>query len=238
MGKQYRLKSILGDGNGIVVVALDHPRTLFVPELTDPTDLIRRCRLRGVRGFLVTAAAAARFEPHFAPVPVIVSLAGEPSQAQRLVDWAVRFGASSIKVEVFPEGGLERASYTYLEDVAVAASDSGLPVMGEVIPHGFRSPEAWTMEALRRGARMAAEAGADYLKLPLPSDGGTSEVTEYASVPVLFLGGCVSGTFAEFVERSRLAKAEGAAGMVVGRYLFEDIRNLESNLDDLTAALR
>jgi DhnA family fructose-bisphosphate aldolase class Ia len=69
--------------------------------------------------------------------------------------------------------------------------------------------------------RRAAEAGADLAKIPPPTEGTLSEVTEYASVPVLLLGGARRGKLDDMLARVR-ELGPSVDGLVFGRYVVED----------------
>jgi DhnA family fructose-bisphosphate aldolase class Ia len=93
--------------------------------------------------------------------------------------------------------------------------------MAEVVPGGFDEVSVHTATNLRDSVRRAAEAGADIAKIPPPSDGSLAEVTEYASVPVLLLGGARRGGLQEVLARVRQL-GSAVDGLVFGRYVVED----------------
>jgi DhnA family fructose-bisphosphate aldolase class Ia len=93
--------------------------------------------------------------------------------------------------------------------------------MAEVVPGGFEQVAVHTASNLRQSIRRAAEAGADIAKIPPPSDGTLLEVTEYASIPVLLLGGARQAGLDEMLSRVRQL-GSAVAGLVFGRYVVED----------------
>ena len=93
--------------------------------------------------------------------------------------------------------------------------------MAEVVPGGFDEVALHTASNLRDSVRRAAEAGADLAKIPPPSEGQLSEVTEYTSVPVLLLGGARRGGLDDVLTRVR-RHAPFVDGLVFGRYVVED----------------
>ena len=110
-------------------------------------------------------------------------------RAQQVVEQAVAFGASALKYEVYPYSDREVTTMRCLEALAIHADRWSLPIMAEVVPGGFEQVAVHTAFNLRLSVRRAAEAGADLAKIPPPSEGELSEVAEFASIPLLLLGG-------------------------------------------------
>ena len=71
-------------------------------------------------------------------------------------------------------------------------------------------------------ARLAAELGADLVKTPWTGPEAFREVVAGCPVPLLVSGGRRVGPLADAVDRAREAVACGAAGVVYGRYVFQD----------------
>ena len=126
-----------------------------------------------------------------------------------------------MKYEVYPYSDREVATMRCLEALAIHADRWELPVMAEVVPGGFEQVAVHTASNLRQSIRRAAEAGADIAKIPPPSDGTLLEVTEYASIPVLLLGGARQAGLDEMLSRVRQL-GSAVAGLVFGRYVVED----------------
>ena len=119
-----------------------------------------------------------------------------------------------------------------LEALAIHADRWNIPVMAEVVPGGFEQVAVHTASNLRQSIRRAAEAGADLAKIPPPTEGTLTEIIEYASIPVLLLGGARRGSLEEVLERVRQL-APSVDGLVFGRNVVEDPHPAE-----VVAALR
>ncbi len=76
--------------------------------------------------------------------------------------------------------------------------------MAEVVPGGFAKAVPWSVENISRGARIAAEVGADMIKTMCPPDPlEMAVVVESCPVPVVGLGGPKLESEDEVVELAR-----------------------------------
>ena len=79
--------------------------------------------------------------------------------------------------------------------------------------------------ALAHAARLAAELGADIIKLPSPeNDRILAEITRGLPVPVVVAGGSRVPDTRVFLERVEKAMGAGARGVAVGRNIFQHER--------------
>jgi DhnA family fructose-bisphosphate aldolase class Ia len=76
-----------------------------------------------------------------------------------------------------------------------------------------------TAESVAIAARVGAELGADWMKIPYAS--GFSHVTETCYVPVVILGGAKKGSEQTMLQTIREALDAGAVGVAVGRNIFQ-----------------
>lgn len=98
----------------------------------------------------------------------------------------------------------------------------GLPVLVEGLIRGPKvvgaEQEAGNVATV---ARMAAEAGADMLKIEWPgSADALARIVQDVAVPVIVLGGSKRG-FDEILEQARGVRESGAFGVVYGRNIFQ-----------------
>jgi fructose-bisphosphate aldolase, class I len=221
-----RMQQLLPPGRKSLIVAMDQPRAIYSAALARPGQVLDNLRHADVDAYLMTLATARHFEAHLAGRPVVISVSQDYQEPARVVEQAVAFGATALKYEVYPCGDRESATMRGLEALAVHADRWRLPVMAEVVPGGFDEVKVHTAENLRDSVRRAVEAGADIAKIPPPSSGSLSEVTEYASVPVLLLGGARRGGLDEATARAR-DLGRFVDGLVFGRYIVEDPKPAE-----------
>ena len=216
MGHLLRMQRLLTPGRKSLIVAMDQPRAIYSGALAAPTVVLDNLQPADVDGYLITLATARHAERHLAGRPIVVSVSQDFDDPQAVVEQSVAFGATAVKYEVYPYSDREKQTMHGLEALAVHASRWGMPVMAEVVPGGFDEVSLHTSTNLRDSVRRAAEAGADLAKIPLPSQGELGEVTEYASVPVLLLGGARTGGLDEVLARVRQF-APFVSGLVFGR---------------------
>ena len=91
--------------------------------------------------------------------------------------------------------------------------------MVEMVPGGWDATREFRrVERLAVAARTAAELGAGVVKTFEPESGEeTRQLVEYATVPVLLLGGGPQGDRSVLRRRVAQSLAAGAAGLVIGR---------------------
>jgi class I fructose-bisphosphate aldolase len=109
-----------------------------------------------------------------------------------------------------------------LRELAAMASAYGLPFLAEAIPVSFTATEAHTVANIADAARICAEAGADFIKVPFA--GTVREyraVIEAAFVPVVVLGGARLADPVDALRMASEAMEAGAYGVVFGRNVFQ-----------------
>jgi DhnA family fructose-bisphosphate aldolase class Ia len=136
------------------------------------------------------------------------------------VDDAIRIGADAVAVSAFPGAPEEEDSLRSLAMIIGEAHAWGLPVMGEMVPGGFDSPDHMrSAESIAIAARVGAEIGADWVKIPYAP--GFKAVTSTCYVPAVILGGAKKGSERDMLEKIRAALDVGAKGVAIGRNIFQ-----------------
>lgn len=133
---------------------------------------------------------------------------------------ALQMGASAITIycfigysDAFEAGNIEQAAVFAQECRRV-----GLPLIIEPMAVGGLVTGVNIAEVLIASARIAAEIGADALKIPYTGDGMTfKKLVDQANVPVLVLGGAKSEVPRDALELVDEALRAGARGTVFGR---------------------
>jgi len=216
-----RLRRLFGDDGRSLVVAMDHPAFAdqVQPGLADPEPIIRAVVAAGSDALLLPPGSAERWSSAVDRAALIVSL---PLDDRRGVATALRIGADAVKVITcpwLPGGPDERGRLSVL---AAECHRWGLPLMVETVPGGWDATgEFRSVERLAVAARTAAELGADVVKTFAPESGEeTRQLVEYATVPVLLLGGGPQGDRSVLRRRVAQSLAAGAAGLVIGRNIW------------------
>jgi DhnA family fructose-bisphosphate aldolase class Ia len=136
------------------------------------------------------------------------------------VEDALRMGADAVAVSAFPGSAKEEATLETLAHVVGEAHAWGVPVMGELVPGGFDSgPEFRTTESIAIAARVAAELGVDWVKIPFVQN--FQQVTSSCYVPVVILGGAKKGDERVMLDSISTSLAAGASGVAIGRNIFQ-----------------
>jgi DhnA family fructose-bisphosphate aldolase class Ia len=92
--------------------------------------------------------------------------------------------------------------------------------MAEMQPGGFDAgPNFFTTENVAISARIAAELGADWVKIPYTPE--FNRVVERCYVPVVILGGAKANQDQAILAAAQGAIDAGAAGIAVGRNIFQ-----------------
>jgi class I fructose-bisphosphate aldolase len=233
-GKRYRLGRIFGDDGRSVVLPVDHGTMLGrVSGLEDPVGLVERFMELDLDGFLlgpgVVARTAALFAGRGAPARLLTIdtywREGERGEhvLMTTLERAAALGVDAVKIlmpwDVPPA---ERAARSALVGAVIAAADPlGLPVMVEPIClAGPRPADAVALEG--DGCRMAAELGADIIKVMYPGDPDLLAAwCRELEVPIVILGGPAQGTIDELCEMVGASVAAGARGITIGRRVWQ-----------------
>lgn len=224
-----RISHIFSGDNRALIVAFDHGMIDGPAQgMEQPGPTLRRIVDGGADAILTTYGTARRFAQEIASLGLILRLdgggtvLGDMGQGAQFytVEDALRLGADAVALSAFPGGAEEKESLHRLAQVIGEAHAWGLPVMGEMVPGGFDSaPELRTAESIAIAARVGAELGADWVKIPYAP--GFEQVTETCYVPVVILGGARKGSERTMLETIRTALDAGARGVAIGRNIFQ-----------------
>lgn len=232
-GKSYRLGRIFAGDGRTVILPVDHGTMLGrVAGLEDPVALIRAFLPLACDGFLLGPGLAVRTAPLFAtrsaPARLLTIDTYWRGEAGRhvlttSVARAGALGVDAVKVlmpwDVPPE---ERAARSALVGEVIGAAEGlGLPVMVEPICLSSPRPaDAVQIEA--DGCRMAAELGADVIKVMYPGDpDALGAWCSELGVPLVILGGPAQGTPEDLCAMVEQSIAAGARGITIGRRVWQ-----------------
>jgi DhnA family fructose-bisphosphate aldolase class Ia len=183
----------------------------------------------GVDAVMASFGTATRFTDLLAPVGLILRIDGAgtvlgsmsgPGAQFYTVEDALRLGADALCVTAFPGSVHEEPTLEVLARVIREAHRWGIPVMAEMVPGGFDSgPEYRTLESISVSARVAAELGADWVKIPYVD--GFRYVIESCYVPVVVLGGPHQEDPTATLTMVKAGLDAGAAGGTIGRNIWQ-----------------
>jgi fructose-bisphosphate aldolase / 2-amino-3,7-dideoxy-D-threo-hept-6-ulosonate synthase len=238
IGKALRLARLFDADTGTAfLLPMDHANEEpDYTELEHPYDLIASLAKAGVDAFLMRRGLAEYSLGAFAGragwVQRITGRSGL-SRDQRndqlviaSVEQALRNGADAVAPTFFIGPDTETYLLPQLGAIADECSRLGLPLLAEIFPVG--GPEAvpysgpYTVSDMRVAVRAAAEEGADLIKTWYPGDPESfRKVIDYSLVPVVAAGGPRARTDREVLETVRGAMDAGAAGVAMGRKIWQ-----------------
>ncbi|MFB6233474.1 MAG: 2-amino-3,7-dideoxy-D-threo-hept-6-ulosonate synthase [Haloarculaceae archaeon] len=231
-GKSERLSRI-GTGGRYLVVPMDHGITMgAVKGLKDIESTVDAVTAGGATAVLTQRGIAPRVHPNKNDAGYIVHLNGSttigPDEMDKrptgTVEDAVRAGADAVSFHINVGSEYEPDQMTQLGEVTAAADRLGMPTLAMTYARGHDvrpdDPEAFAAD-LAHAARLGEELGADVIKTAYSGTPGTFEdVVESTRLPVVIAGGS-KGTDQQTLEMVRGAMDAGAAGVSMGRSIFQ-----------------
>lgn len=254
-GIDYRLGQLFDKDSGrSFTVAFDHGQALPIPGgLGNPINLLEKIIAGEPDGILLTAGmmdkAAHLFAHRGAPTPIVradwatlnPAMVDETGEFHRPIiepEEALAMGASAICTYFIarPERGEMFANN--VQSVARTIQKAhrvGLPVIVEAVLWGSRVEDQRDFESLRYMCRMAVELGADAVKTQYVGDVTKQAqiIDELGGVPVLTLGGAVTGSN-NVSDEAKGAIDAGARGLIFGRNVWQ-VENMGEVMADLAA---
>ena len=263
-GKKARLYRLLykyGPGNGNLLLlpidqGLEHgPRDFFSnPESANPEYQLRIAKEGRYSGIVFHVGIAERYMRHWAgEVPLVLKVNGKteiPSDKAALspitasVEDAVRLGADAVGYTLYVGSPSQVEDLRQFNEVRRACERYGMPLIVWSYPRG-EAIEAKggkdTVYAVDYAARVAAELGADVIKLNMPSvspdklaaapkpyntlqmtlEEATAQVIHSAGKSlVIFAGGDLKAD-EDTLAKARLAMRAGASGLIFGRNIWQ-----------------
>jgi fructose-bisphosphate aldolase/2-amino-3,7-dideoxy-D-threo-hept-6-ulosonate synthase len=227
-GIEARLERI-GTAGRYVVVPMDHGITMGavkgLKEIESTIDAVTR---GGADAVLTQKGIAPRVHENKNGAGYVVHLnasttIGPDEQDKRLtgtVEEAVRAGADAVSFHINVGSDHEPEQIEELAELTADADRLGIPVLAMAYARGPGVDES-DPEALGHAVRLAEELGADVVKTGYSGDGNSFEhVVASTRLPVVIAGGS-KGTDRETVEMVRGAMDGGAAGVSMGRSIFQ-----------------
>ncbi|WP_096393062.1 2-amino-3,7-dideoxy-D-threo-hept-6-ulosonate synthase [Halorubrum trapanicum] len=212
-----------------LIVPMDHGITMgAVDGLVDIESTVDGVTSGGADAVLTQRGIAPRVHQNKNDAGYIVHLNGSttigPDESDKRVtgtaEDAVRAGADAVSFHINVGSEYEPDQIEELAELTADAERLGLPVLAMAYARGPGVDES-DPEALGHAVRLAEELGADVVKTGYSGDGDSFErVTESTRLPVVIAGGS-KGTDRETVEMVRGAMDGDAAGVSMGRSIFQ-----------------
>lgn len=214
----HKTQRILHADGKILIVAMDHTNFLDtpIPGLVDYEGTVRASVAAGADAFLSPVGSASRYHEAYGRSAIFASVDTADPFGAEAVTAAIQSGADAIKAMVYPFA--DDDSVNRSATIAARAHAVGLPYLAEPVPGGFSRSDMRTPEIIASGARIAAETGADLVKTFYTGDPESmKKVVDYASAPVIILGGHAKDSLDELFQlvHDAINKA-GVAGVAIG----------------------
>ncbi|GAB7008346.1 2-amino-3,7-dideoxy-D-threo-hept-6-ulosonate synthase [Halorubrum trueperi] len=227
-GLSARLERI-STNDRYLIVPMDHGITMGAVEgLVDIESTIDGVTSGGADAVLTQRGIAERVHPNKNDAGYIVHVNGSTTigpdendkRVTATVEDAVRAGADAVSFHINVGSDHEPDQIEELAELTADAERLGLPVLAMAYARGPGVDET-DPESLGHAVRLAEELGADVVKTGYSGDGDSfARVTESTRLPVVIAGGS-KGTDRETVEMVRGAMDGDAAGVSMGRSIFQ-----------------
>ena len=228
VGTHARLDRI-GTGGRYLVVPMDHGITLgAVKGLADLESTVDAVTRGGADAVLTQKGVARRVHPNKNGAGYVVHCNGStkvgPDENDKrptaTVEEALRVGADAVSYHINVASEYEREQIEGLARLTDDASRLGVPVLAMCYVRGH-DVDATDPELVAHAVRLGEELGADVIKTGYTGDAESFQpVIRATSKPVVIAGGS-RGTDRETVEMVRGAMDAGAAGVSMGRSIFQ-----------------
>lgn len=228
-----------------VILSLDHGASEgMLAGITHMPELLDHIRTRNVQGVVLNKGYARAHALALAPeLPLVVQLSagtrhGLPAWNKALVcsiPEALRLGADAVAIQVNIGNELEDRMLADLGAVTDEAHQHGLPVLAVIYARGDRIVKELDPSLIGHCIRLGGELGADMVSVPYSGDRASfTRAVESCPVPVLVAGGPGQPNFDAFLSMVAEVLECGAAGVSIGRNVFQQERPEEA-LDKLLA---
>jgi len=234
LGVERRRRRLEGGAGRIFLLALDHGVAAGpVPGIERPSDLVRRLRSVPFSGLLANPGLVRSISADIAPVWGLIlhlsagTLLGSRPGSKVLastVEHAVSLGADAVSVQISFGDSREDRMIADAGRVVNLATSLGLPVF--LMAHAPAEPGGSSEDpvAAADAARAAAELGASIVQTNFAgAPDGLREIAHSCPVPLVVAGGPKCSTEDAFLDALREVMCAGAAGISVGRRVFQAI---------------
>jgi class I fructose-bisphosphate aldolase len=277
-GKRVRLHRLLhehGPGNGTLLLlpidqGLEHgPRDFFAnPGSADPNFQFKLAIEGNYSGIALQYGLAQKYiTPYAGRLPLIVKLNGKteiPSDAESFsacnssVEDAAALGADAVGYTLYVGSPAQDRDFAQWAEVRRDAERLGMPTIIWAYPRGAAVEAKGGKEsvwAIDYAARVAAEMGADVVKINFPTQSPTSDspkpydtqaftpeegiakVVKSAGKTLVLISGGEKEPDDQLLEKARQSFAAGATGLIFGRNTWQrpyaDALTLMRNLSEI-----
>jgi len=235
-GKQIRLERIVDRESGrTVIVPMDHGVTVGpIPGIVNMREMVNAMAEGGANAVLGHMGLPLHGHRRYGKdVGLILHLSGSTvwspdPNAKVLVNTvsnALKNGADGVSVHVNIGARNEADMLRDLGEVSVACMEWGMPLLAMMYTRGEKFTSESSVAGVRHAARIAAELGADLVKVNYTGSRATfARVVEGCPIPVLIAGGEKAKDDRQILSAVKGALDAGARGVCIGRNAWQHRR--------------
>jgi len=233
LGKPIRMERIINRETGrSVVVPMDHGVTVGpIPGIENMREMVNAVALGGANAVLGHMGLPLYGHRRYGQdVGLILHLSGStvwsPDPNAKVlvntVENALANGADGVSIHINIGAANESDMLKDLGDVSVQCMRWGMPLLAMMYTRGDKFKSETSVEGVKHAARIAAELGADIVKVSYTGSPRTfAKVVEGCPIPILIAGGEKAKNDAMILKAVRGALDAGAAGVSIGRNAFQ-----------------
>lgn len=239
-GKNIRLRRIQDGRTGrFVIVPMDHGVSLGpITGLVDMEDTIGKVIDGGATAVVLhKGIARTGLRKYPGDIGLILHLSAStkmgPDPNEKVlvatVEEALQLGADCVSVHVNVGAETESEMLKDLGFISASCRKWHVPLLAMMYPRGPDVKDPYSVELVKHVARLGAELGADIIKTNYTGSMDTfKQVTMGCPVPVIVAGGPKADSDEEVLQMAHDAISAGAAGISIGRNIFQhhDIKGM------------
>ncbi len=210
---------------------MEHGPTDFNLDNIDPEYIIEIAEKGGYNALVFQNGVAEKYYHSIkSKLPLIVKLNGktniaktEPFSTQVCsIRRAINLGAHAVGYTIYVGSNREAEMFSQFSKIVEEAHDYSIPVILWAYPRGEFVKNPLSTDTLAYAARVALELGADFVKLNYNNDlSGFKWVTKAAGRTKVVIAGGDKMPEREFLQKAKDILEAGAAGMAVGREVWQ-----------------
>lgn len=233
-GKEVRLRHLFKHSKRVFIVPMDHGVTVGpAPGLVDIRLAVKSVTEGGADAVIVHKGLAKQIIDFVHPggcelivhLSASTSLSPEPNRKETVssVKHAIRLGATAVSAQVNLGGSFESHMLKDLGELAEECDLWGMPLLAMMYVRDGNRESEYDPVKIKHAARVAAEVGADIVKVNYTGSPETfAEVTGAVNIPVIIAGGPKMDSTGDLLAMIADAVKAGAGGVAIGRNVFQD----------------
>lgn len=231
LGKQIRMKRLLGPSGRLLAITMDHPITRGnMPGLIDIRGSMEKVVAGGPDAITMQKGIAANvFPPYAGRTALIMKASAYQVEYHKYADTmladveeAVRLGADAISVGCIVGGPEQAQQLTQLARIAKDAASAGMPLVAHIYPKGSMIKDQNDAKNVAYAVRCGAEIGVDIIKTLWTGSGESfRQVVAACPAMVALAGGDMGETLEDYLRMTREALDVGLGGVTYGRFVWQ-----------------